>query len=457
MSQIKGSILIIDDNEKILSSLRMILQNEFAKVTTLKNPNLISGLIQKESFDVIVLDMNFSAGVNSGNEGVFWLNEIIKIDSEAIVVMITAYGDIDLAVKAMKVGATDFILKPWDNQKLIATLKSALKLRLSKLEVKNLKKKEKYLSEHIETQYRKIIGSSPVMQQVMTTINKIASTEANVLILGENGTGKELIAREIHYRSTRKDELFVTLDMASLSESLFEGELFGYKKGAFTDAKEDRIGRIESASGGTLFLDEIGNLNMSLQSKLLTVLQNREIFPIGSINPVPIDIRLISATNLDVAKMITEGRFREDLFYRINTITIEAPPLRKRGEDIIMLAEHFLTIFSRKYGRQTPRISKQAAEKLLKYSWPGNVRELEHIVEKAVILTEGNTLQPNDFSFLSMVSEINTTNDSLNLEDVEKATIDKALKLANGNISQAAETLGISRKTLYIKINKYGL
>ena len=372
-----------------------------------------------------------------------------------MVVMITAYGDIDLAVKAMKHGAIDFILKPWDNHKLIATLKTACKLRLSKLEVKNLKRKEKYLNEHIETRYSKIIGTSPVVLQVMSTIDKVASTDTNVLILGENGTGKELIAREIHNRSNRKDELFVTLDMASLSETLFEGELFGYKKGAFTDAKEDRVGRLESASGGTLFLDEIGNLSMSLQSKILTVLQNREIVPIGSNTPIPIDIRLISATNMEVGKMISEGRFREDLFYRINTITIDSPPLRKRGEDILLLAEHFLNRFSRKYGRKTPNLSKNAADKLLKYSWPGNIRELEHVIEKTVILAESDTISPSDFNFVAFEDSA-STNDSLNLEEVEKKTIEKALKIANGNISHAAENLGISRKTLYVKIEKYG-
>ena len=456
MGQVKGRILIIDDNEKILSSLKMILQSEFSKVDTIKNPNQINHLISNESYDVVLLDMNFSAGVNTGNEGIFWLNEIIKKDADAIVVMITAYGDIDLAVKAMKEGATDFILKPWDNQKLIATLRTACKLRQSKIEVKNLRKKEKYLNEHIENKYDKIIGTSPAMQIVMSTLDKIASTDANVLILGENGTGKELIAREIHNRSNRKEELFVTLDMASLNETLFEGELFGYKKGAFTDAKDDRIGRIESASGGTLFLDEIGNLNMSLQSKILTVLQNREIIPIGSNTPIPIDIRLIAATNMDVKKMIADGRFREDLYYRINTITIEVPPLRNRGDDILILAEHFLNKYARKYGRQTPKLSKQAADKLLKYKWPGNVRELDHIIEKTVILTEGNILQSNDFNFITFIED-RTTIDSLNLKDVEKNTIEKALKMASGNISQTAEILGISRKTLYVKIEKYGL
>ena len=359
-----GKILIIDDDQNVLKSLKIILSNEFEEIKTIKNPNTINHTLAQTTYDIILLDMNFTAGVNTGNEGLYWLNEIFKIDPDSVVIMLTAYGDIELSVEAMKRGATDFITKPWDNEKLIATIKSGLKLRKSKNEIRTLKQKQEYLGASDYSKYQKPIGSSPEFLKILETINKVSKTDANVLILGENGTGKELIAREIHKQSKRSKEALITLDMASLSETLFESELFGHTKGAFTDAKESRIGRMESASGGTLFLDEIGNLGMNLQSKLLTTLQNREIIPIGTNKSVPIDIRLISATNKNLNELITNDLFREDLLYRINTIQIEVPPLRKRKDDIPGLTEFFLNRFTKKYEKHKLKISKKAIDKL---------------------------------------------------------------------------------------------
>ncbi len=458
MTKLKGKILIMDDNEGILKSLSFILKQEFEEVTAIKNPAKFTSLLHSGSFDVILLDMNFSAGINTGNEGLFWLKEIIKDDPNSVIILITAYGDIELAVRAMKEGATDFIQKPFDPVKLVSTVKSAYQLRLSKMQVSKLIHKQKQLSEDLDKTFTSLIGESEPMKNILTMVRKVAPTDANVLILGENGTGKELIAREIHRQSGRADEVFISVDLGSLSESLFESELFGHIKGSFTGAIEDRKGRFETASGGTLFLDEIGNLPISMQSKLLTVLQNRYIIPVGSNKPVPIDVRLITATNKNLAEMIKDNLFREDLMFRINTIQIEIPPLNQRAEDILLLAEHFLMLYGKKYEKPYLKISAAAIEKLARYEWPGNVRELQHMMENAVIMADERIIKPENLHFTTKISTEKTiSGNSLNLNNIEKLTIKEALYKHRGNINQTAKELGITRKTLYSKIEKYEL
>ena len=447
--------MIVDDNEEILIALKLFLLNHFEVVDTQKNPNTIPNTIQRQSYDVIILDMNFSAGINTGNEGIYWMKKILKNDPLAIILFITAYGDIEMAVNAIKEGATDFIQKPWDDEKLLATILTAVRLRKSNLEIKKLRNKQLHLSENIDKSFRMFIGNSHEMQKVFKTIAKVAGTEANILILGENGTGKELIAREIHKQSLRSDEVFVNVDMVSFNEGVFESELFGHMKGAFTDAREERAGRFEIASGGTLFLDEIGNLTLSMQTKLLAALQNREIFRIGSNKPVPIDIRLISATNKPLTEMISAGTFREDLLYRINTIQINLPPLRNRVEDIPLLADHFLMIYGEKYDNHDLKISEQGMNALLQYNFPGNVRELEHMVEKAVILCESGILKQEDLFFQQRISH-SSGQKTLDLEVNEKQIILEALEKHENNFTKASIELNISRKTLYNKIKKYG-
>jgi DNA-binding NtrC family response regulator len=458
MAKINGKILIVDDNEGILKSLSFILQQEFEEVTTIKNPARFTSQLQSGSLDVILLDMNFSAGINSGNEGLFWMKEIIKSDPDAIIILITAYGDVELAVNAMKEGATDFIQKPFDPVKLISTVKSAFQLRTSKKQVAKLINRQKQLSEDLDKKYVSLIGTSSPMMKVLETVKKVAPTDANVLILGENGTGKELIARDIHRQSKRSGDVFITVDLGSLSESLFESELFGHVKGAYTGALEDRKGRFETATGGTLFLDEIGNLSVSMQSKLLTVLQNRYIIPVGSNKPVPIDVRLVTATNKNLPELIRENRFREDLMFRINTIQIELPPLRSRSEDVILLSEHFLGIYGKKYDKPQIKISNNALDKLRQYDWPGNVRELQHMIENAVIMSDDNVIRPENLHLTTKITTGNSLPDnSLNLNTVEMLAIKEALFKNNGNINRAAKELGITRKTLYSKIEKYEL
>jgi len=451
----KGKILVVDDNKSILSALELLLFPAFGEIRTVSTPNRIQAMLESEDFDLIVLDMNFSAGVNTGNEGLFWLKKIHAFDPEIPVVMITAYGDVELAVKALKEGATDFILKPWDNQKLLATLKSAYQLRQSRLEVSSLKQKEKALKKEFNRASRPMIGTSGVMMQMQNLIAKVARTDANVLITGENGTGKELVAREIHRLSHRCDEVMVSVDMGAVSETLFESELFGHVKGAFTDAREDRAGKIETAHSGTLFLDEIGNLSLSLQAKLLAVLENRQITRLGSNKQIDVDIRLVCATNRDIVRMVEDKVFREDLLYRINTIHIEVPPLRDRGMDILQLCEFFLKRYSDKYGKYNLRINNQAQDKLLNYRWPGNVRELQHTVEKAVILSDGNVLKPENFFFKPVLSP--TIENGLTVDEMEKRMIVGVLLKSSGNMSLAAQQLGFSRQTLYNKIKKYEL
>jgi len=456
-----GKILIVDDNEDLLKAARIFLKRHFAQVDLEKNPETIPNLLHNEDYDVILLDMNFTKDVSSGKEGYYWLEKILEIDPSSVVVLITAYGDVQMAVKAIKAGATDFVLKPWENEKLLATLYSAMKLRETKLEVEDLRSKQREINLKINSKYDNIIGQSPAIQKVFETIDRVAVTDANVLILGENGTGKELVARAIHNNSPRKNEVFVNVDLGSVSETLFESELFGHKKGAFTDAKEDRAGRFEVANRGTLFLDEIGNLSMPLQAKLLTVLQNRRVNRVGSNKEVEVDIRLVCATNMPLYDMVKENRFRQDLLYRINTIEIELPPLRNRLEDIPLLADHFLKHYADKYNKQVSKISDGAVSRMQKHNWPGNIRELQHALERAIIMSNSQVLQPEDFNFNSQpqnnFESENVTLDQFKLEEVEKILIRKVLKKYNGNITQAASELGLTRSSLYRRLEKYGL
>ena len=450
---IAAKILVIDDNKSVLSALEILLQFEYKTVKTISNPNQISSFPNLVDFDIVLLDMNFSAGVNTGNEGIFWLREILKKAPQISVVMMTAYGAVDLAVKALKEGAADFILKPWNNDKLLATVKSAYELRKSRKEVNHLKQKESNLKQHINQKKNTIIGNSSGLNTVLKLVGKIAKTDVNVLVTGENGTGKELIARELHGLSNRKDEVFISVDMGSISENLFESELFGHLKGSFTDAKEDRAGKFEAANSGTLFLDEIGNLSLQTQAKLLSAIQNKTIVRVGSNKPIPVNIRLICATNENLNKMVADGLFREDLLYRINTIMVEVPPLRVRDNDILVLADFYLNKFTSKYGKQGLKINKDAQDKLLSYPWPGNVRELLHTIERAVILSEGNVLRPSDFMLNPKILVAKEKN-QITLEEMEFQMISNALDQNDGNYSAAAEQLGISRQTLYNKMKK---
>jgi DNA-binding NtrC family response regulator len=452
-----GKILMIDDDEDVLLAAKMLLKKQNHHVIIEKNPNKIPFLLNNDTYDVILLDMNFSKDITSGKEGFYWLEQILDRDPQAVVILITAFGDVEMAVRALKQGATDFILKPWQNEKLVATIGTAIKLRKSYNEVDKLKKAKEMLEEQISRPFSDIIGESQAIRDVFALIEKVARTDANVLILGENGTGKELIARAIHQRSTRKGESFVSVDMGAITETLFESELFGHKKGAFTDAREDRPGRFELAHKGTLFLDEIGNLSLSLQSKLLSALQSRQITRVGSNQPRPVDIRLICATNMPLHDMVRDGAFRQDLLYRINTVEIHVPPLCERVEDIPLLSQHFLNYYAKKYHKSDLRISDGAMSRLKRYAWPGNIRELQHAIERAVIMTDSDTLQESDFLFGRSGANQATHNDTLNLDEVEKTAISKALQLHNGNISKAAEELGLTRASLYRRMEKYGL
>ncbi len=451
--QNKGNILAVDDNKSILSALEILLAPEFNKVTLLSNPNQILTELQKTEYNLVILDMNFNAGVNTGNEGIYWLGRIKDIKPDISVVMITAYGDLEMAVKALKNGASDFILKPWDNEKLLATLELAIQLNLSKREVKQLKERELELKKEYNREQRFIIGSSPQLMHVLNLVRKVSKTDANVLITGENGTGKELIAQEIHRLSARAREVLVSVDIGSISETLFESELFGHIKGAFTDARENRQGKFEIADKGTLFLDEIGNLSFHLQSKLLTAIENRQITRIGSNQPIPTDIRLICATNRDIVNLVSKGLFREDLLYRINTIQIELPPLRERGNDIIILSDFFLKKYTYKYNKPNLKINLQAYDKLMNYSWPGNIRELQHTIEKAVILSDSNIIKQDDL-YLRETGSVDDSFPFRTLEEMEKQMIRKAIEKNSGNFTAAADQLGVTRQTLYNKLKK---
>jgi DNA-binding NtrC family response regulator len=455
-----GKILIVDDNEDLLKAAKMHLKRHFAQVDTEKNPEAIPSLMGNEDYDVVLLDMNFTKDVSSGSEGYYWLEKILELDPSSVVVLITAYGDVQMAVKAIKAGATDFVLKPWENEKLLATLFSAMRLRESRDQIETLKIKNQQINHTINEKFNDIIGQSQPMQRIFQTIDRVAHTDANVLILGENGTGKELIARAIHRNSSRKQESFVSVDLGSITETLFESELFGHKKGSFTDAKEDRAGRFELANEGTLFLDEIGNLSMPLQAKLLTIIQNRRVSRVGSNKETPVNIRLICATNMPLYDMVKENRFRQDLLYRINTIEIEIPPLRERFEDIPLLANHFLKHYASKYNKSVSKISEAAFTRMHKHPWPGNIRELQHSLERAIILSNSNVLQPEDFNFnvtSTREGDQQLNLDQYNLEEVEKLLIRKVLKKYNGNITQAAAELGLTRSSLYRRLEKYGL
>jgi DNA-binding NtrC family response regulator len=455
MARRQGKLLIVDDNRQILDSLYLLLKTEFEQVDTLSNPNLIPSKLQSASYDIVLLDMNFSAGKNTGNEGIFWLHQVLALDPAMVVILITAYGDIELAVRSIREGATDFITKPWDTEKLIITLNNSLELRRSKLKIEVLSGKQEQLNRELDRRYPLVTGISKAFKEVIQLVEKVAHTDANVLILGENGTGKELIAHEIHRLSSRSQEVFISVDMASLSESLFESEMFGHRKGAFTDAREDRMGRFEAASGGTLFLDEIGNLSMPTQSKLLVAIQNRQITRVGSNKAVDVDIRLVCATNKTLPALVKEQLFREDLLYRINTIQIEIPPLRKRTEDIPFLAGFYLRQYAEKYNKPSLGISEPAVEKMMAYAWPGNVRELNHTIEKAVILCESSQISTADL-FLNATGSAEEP-ESFRLSDVEKWTIEKVLAKYHGNLTQAAHILDVSRTTLYTKMKNYKL
>ena len=454
---IPGSILIIDDDRDVLETAKMFLKQEFTKVHIEESPENIPTLLKSEGYDVILLDMNFKKGVNDGEEGLYWLHQILKIDPHAVVVLITAYGEVDLAVKAMKNGAVDFVLKPWKNQKLLGTILSAQQLRYSKKEIEKLKVTQEKLSDTLEQPYIDFIGESPSIERVREMIDRVSSTDANVLILGENGTGKEVVARAIHRKSTRSNKVFISVDLGSISESLFESELFGHVKGAFTDAKQDKPGRFEIASGGTIFLDEIGNLSLSLQSKLLTVLQHRKIQRVGSNAEIPVDFRLICATNMPLNEMVYEKKFRQDLLYRMNTVEIRVPPLRERIDDVPLLMDYFLQRYALKYKRPGMKVEKSVISKLKKYAWPGNIRELQHAVERAIILNDGKVIQSAELLISGGNIIPKKDQQTLTLDEMEKQFIQQSLSDHEGNVSTTARTLGMTRTALYRRMKKHGL
>lgn len=456
MSSDTGNILIVDDDDDVLLAAEIVLKKQFRTVLTESDPLRLPGHLAQHNFDVVLLDMNFTAGQTSGREGLVWLRKIREFAPDAKVIMMTAYGAIDLAVQAIKEGASDFVIKPWDNSKLLATVAAAVRYSHTDREVKSLKSKQIMLNRFIGGEPGRIIGSSDPLRAVLAGIEKVARTDANVLILGENGTGKELIAREIHRRSMRFDQAFINVDLGAVPETLFEAELFGHKKGAFTDAKEDRAGRFEIASGGTLFLDEIGNLNLQMQAKLLGALESRSITRVGSDVSIDVDIRLICATNMPMDRMQDQNQFRQDLLYRINTVELHIPPLRERLADIDPLARYFLNLYARKYNKPDLDIHSTTLEKLMQYHWPGNIREFQHAMERAVIMSENNTLQPDDF-ILAKPERQQVPLINLNLQELEKQAIQKAVNKHRGNLSKAAQELGMGRTTLYRKIAKHGI
>jgi two-component system response regulator HydG len=452
MSLKKACILVIDDDTDVLTAVRLLLRTEVKEVVTEKNPEQLPFLLSKDNFDLVLLDMNFNASINTGNEGIYWLQRIKEIKPEISVIMITAYGDIDLAVRSLKEGASDFVVKPWHNEKLLSTLTNVLKNR-------EQNKNATGVRVHPGKGNASMIGESEVMEDIFHKIDKIAPTDANILILGENGTGKDLIATAIHEQSLRADKPFIKVDVGSLTESLFESELFGHKKGAFTDAREDRMGRFESANGGTVFLDEIGNISLQQQAKLLTVLQNRQVTRLGTNQSIPIDIRLICATNIPLSELANENRFRKDLIYRINTVEITVPPLRKRKEDILLLAKHFARIYANKYLKPNIQFHVSALEKLQQYPFPGNVRELQYTIERAIIMSDSEMIEGNDLLFSPIESSFSEAdeNEVLKLSTMEKNTIMKVIDKHNGNISKAAKELGLTRTALYRRLSKYDI
>ncbi|MES2386557.1 MAG: sigma-54 dependent transcriptional regulator [Bacteroidota bacterium] len=457
-----ASVLAVDDDEDVLLALRILLRPLVREVITERNPDRLPALLSKSAFDIILLDMNYKSHLNTGNEGFFWLKKIQDRVPGACVIMITAYGDVELAVRSLKEGASDFVLKPWHNAKLLETLEEACERKAIKAGTAKPKATKPGKSDNSPD---RILGRSEPVREVMFRIDKVAPTDANVLILGENGTGKELAARALHARSLRADKPFISVDVGSLSDTLFESELFGHKKGAFTDAREERTGRIEAAHGGTLFLDEIGNIGMAQQMKLLTVLQTRQVTPLGSNKAVPVDIRLISATNMPLYEMAAQNRFRTDLIYRINTVELSLPPLRKRTEDIPLLAEHFLAVFAEKYRRPVMNLSAEALKRLQAYSWPGNIRELQNAIERALIMADGEVLQATDFSLGANRPEshdIHTDkpapgDEDNSLAELERSAIARVVDKHNGNISRAARELGLTRAALYRRLDKYDI
>jgi DNA-binding NtrC family response regulator len=446
----QASVLVVDDDKDVLTAVRFLLKTEVKQIVADSNPENLRRLLSENSFDILMLDMNFNSSINTGNEGLFWLRQIKSWDVKTLIIMITAYADIDLAVRCLKEGAADFLVKPWHNENLLQTLREVLE-KQDAPQKKQVVKEKQPLTE--------IVGESEVMQTLFRKLEKIAPTDANVLILGENGTGKDLIAQAIYSLSLRKDKPFVKVDVGALTDTLFESELFGHKKGAFTDAREDRTGMIESANFGTLFLDEIGNISLQQQAKLLTVLQNRQVTRLGTNNPIPVDIRLITATNVLFTELANEQRFRKDLIYRINTVEITVPPLRERGNDIVLLAQHFLQIYEKKYLKGQIRLSDSAQKKLMTYIYPGNVRELQYAIERAVIMLESETLNSEDivFSPIEQKQPANSSFPTYNLEDLERQTIEQVVEKHNGNISRAAKELGLTRAALYRRLNKYEL
>ena len=454
-----NKILIVDDDRDVLLAARLFLKQHADRVDTEADPNQIPHRLQNESYDAILLDMNFARDATSGKEGFHWLSRILDIDPAAVVILITAYGGVETAVQAIKEGATDFVLKPWQNEKLLATLSAAARLRQTRREVDRLRAQREQLHADLDGQFPGLIGTSPAMRAVFDAIQKVGATEANVLILGENGTGKDVVARALHRRSARASEAFIRVDLGAVSESLFESELFGHQKGAFTDAKKDRAGRFEIASGGTLFLDEIGNLSPPLQAKLLTALENRTVTRLGSNRAIAIDARLICATNMPIHDMVASRDFRQDLLYRINTVEIHLPPLRDRLEDIPLLVAGFLETHGQKYDKPGIAVQPAAFEHLKNYDWPGNIRELQHAIERAVIMNESGALRPSDFPLgvSEPVAGDDIHFDDYNLQRVEKTVIRKAIEKHRGNISHAARELGLTRSALYRRLEKHGL
>jgi two-component system, NtrC family, response regulator HydG len=448
-------ILIVDDDSEVLLAAELVLKKAFETVLTASDPSRIEELLGQRAFDVILLDMNFSTGATSGQEGLHWLKRAQALAPETKVILMTAYGGIEAAVNAIREGAADFVVKPWDNAKLVATVSAVSRLARADREVASLRHRQRTLNEYLGQDFERIVGDSPGLRQVLASIQKVARTDANVLILGENGTGKELVARAIHRQSLRRDQVFISVDLGAIAESLFESELFGHRRGAFTDAREDRAGRFEVASGGTLFLDEIGNLSLQMQAKLLGALESRTVTRVGTDRPIKVDARVICATNLSQADLRSPARFRQDLLYRINTIEIVVPPLRERVEDIPAIAVHYLQLYARKYNKPEPRFDSTSLERLKQYPWPGNVRELRHAIERLVIMSDHGSLRLDDVLFApaSPAAEQAT----LNLEALEKQAIQKAIAQHQGNLSKAAQALGLGRTTLYRKMTRYGL
>jgi DNA-binding NtrC family response regulator len=453
MSLKNASVLVIDDDPDVLIAVRLLLKTEVKKVVTEKNPENLPSLLRETNFDLVLLDMNFKSSINTGNEGLYWLKRIKELNSSVAVIMITAYGDIDLAVRSLKEGATDFILKPWHNEKLLANIEEII--QKNKHAVNGTAKADASGS----IIGSELLGQSEPMMNIFYKVEKIAPTDANILILGENGTGKDLIAKAIHQKSLRAKQPFIKVDVGALTETLFESELFGHKKGAFTDAREDRVGRIEAANGGTLFLDEIGNITLQQQAKLLSVLQNRQVIRLGTNQPIPVDIRLICATNVPFHELANESRFRKDLIYRINTVEITLPPLRSRKEDIMMLAKHFARQYAVKYRKHAIELDRSAIEKLSQYPFPGNVRELQYTMERAIIMSDSEVLSEKDLLFSPLEASVapEVEQDDFKLSTIEKNTILRVIEKHNGNITKAARELGLTRTALYRRLSKYDI